>query len=143
MGHYNKFKGENFNWDLTIVEIAKKVREYIKDKYLGFKFSVRIQKFSMGRSLYVQLKDIPLGTNLINVDLVKHVQKTKEPPDNVNDWQTDEIKSMMADIKKYANSFNRTESHIQSDYYSTNFYLHMNISADLQKKHGKAEGFIT
>lgn len=51
--------GDNYNINLSIVEIAKIVRNYVKNKYPTCKFSVRSERGSMCRSLSVDLKEFP------------------------------------------------------------------------------------
>ena len=52
----NGWKGSNYNIDLSLKEIAKIVRTYIKEKYPTYKFSVRTLYASMCQELYVELK---------------------------------------------------------------------------------------
>ena len=45
---YKSEQGSNYDSNLSTTEIAKKLREYIKVNYPGYKFSVRSEYFSGG-----------------------------------------------------------------------------------------------
>ena len=51
--------GDNYDINLSIVEIAKIIRNYVKNKYPTCKFSVRSEHGSMYKSLSVDLKEFP------------------------------------------------------------------------------------
>lgn len=54
------WEGENHKWGRDVADVAKIVRAYVKEKYPTWKFSVRISRYSMGRSLSVDLLECPL-----------------------------------------------------------------------------------
>ena len=54
------WEGENHKWGRDVAEVAKIVRAYVKEKYPTWKFSVRISRYSMGRSLSVDLLECPI-----------------------------------------------------------------------------------
>ena len=59
---YTEFgwEGKNHKWGRDVAEVAKIVRAYVKEKYPTWKFSVRISRYSMGRSLSVDLLECPI-----------------------------------------------------------------------------------
>jgi len=64
-----KWVGSKYDPDLDVVEIAKRIRKDLKREYPGCKFSVRIQRFSMGQSLHVTIKDTDF--QVVNPDWVQ------------------------------------------------------------------------
>lgn len=54
------WEGSRYNSDLSLKEIAKIVRMYVKEKYPTYKFGVRTEYYSMGQSLNVDLKESPV-----------------------------------------------------------------------------------
>ncbi len=55
----NGWKGSNYDSKLSLKEIAKIVRTYVKEKYPTCKFSVRTSYASMCQELHVELKEFP------------------------------------------------------------------------------------
>lgn len=53
------WEGSRYDSNLTLKEIAKIVRNYVKEKYPTCKFSIRTHYASMCRSLSVELKEFP------------------------------------------------------------------------------------
>lgn len=53
-------QGSNYNSNLSTTEIAKKLRNYIKEKHPDYKFSVRSEYYSGGSSISVELKKSPI-----------------------------------------------------------------------------------
>jgi hypothetical protein len=51
------WEGDNYDGNLSIVEIAKLIRKKIKQRYPGCKFSIRTNKYSGGQSLYISLME--------------------------------------------------------------------------------------
>ena len=58
---YTEFgwKGKNHDWNRSLKEIAVIVRQYVKEKYPTYKFSVRTSYASMCQELHVELKQAP------------------------------------------------------------------------------------
>lgn len=54
------WEGSNHDWNLSLKEIAKIVRNYVKMKYPTYKFSVRTSYASMCQELHVDLKESPI-----------------------------------------------------------------------------------
>ena len=53
------WEGKNYNRDLDIKGIAKIVKTNLKKEYPQCKFSVQIERYSMGQSLHVSLMEAP------------------------------------------------------------------------------------
>ena len=77
----NGWAGDNYDSKLTLKEIAKIVRTYVKEKYPTCKFSVRTSYGSMCQSLRVELKEFPskmhkTSDDLRNEGLTEHIVTT-------------------------------------------------------------------
>lgn len=57
--------GSNYNGNLSLKEIAKIVRTYIKEKYPLYKFSVRTSYASMCQELHVDILESPIEICII------------------------------------------------------------------------------
>lgn len=55
----NGWAGSNYNGNLTLKEIAKIVRYYVKEKYPTCKFSIRTKYASMCQELHAELLELP------------------------------------------------------------------------------------
>lgn len=53
------WEGKNHDWDRSLKEVAVIVRNYVKEKYPTYKFSVRTSYASMCQELHIQLKEAP------------------------------------------------------------------------------------
>ena len=118
------WEGSKYDSDLTIVEVAKKVRKELK-KLTGTKWSVTTKKFSMGCSMSVSLMEAPFPVFKEGVD------KTYAQINNFHidraDYITDNAKRILIDAKRLAGSFNYDDSDSQIDYFNTNFYFDLNV----------------
>lgn len=56
----NGWEGSRYDCNLSLKEIAKIVRTYVKEKYPTYKFSVRTSYASMCQELHVELKESPI-----------------------------------------------------------------------------------
>ena len=54
--HTIRTQGDLYNANLGIIEIAKRVRRSLKDA--GLRASVRVQRYSMGQSLNIAIKEV-------------------------------------------------------------------------------------
>lgn len=75
------WEGSRYDRNLTLKEIAKLVRIYVKEKYPTCKFSVRTEYASMCQELHVAIKEFPekmykSGEDLKNEGLVEHIKTT-------------------------------------------------------------------
>ncbi len=91
---YKAEQGSNYDSNLSTTDIARNLRNYIKQNYPGYKFSVTSQYFSGGSSISVKLKETPV--ELTNFETMK------------------------AYIEKYSDNFNRIwdeDLHTYTSYY--------------------------
>lgn len=146
-------KQQKYSMDLK--EIAKKIKQQLKRKYPKCKFSVTIERYSMGQSLHISLMSGPFEA----VDKSKTVQKMIENgngpwvekvgvenavghfqlnPYTLKDYDEYEglcngcyLTPKAFEVMKFAlncsQHFNYDDSDIQTDYFDVNFYLHLNI----------------
>ena len=147
----NGWEGSHYDRDLDIKEIAKRLRKQLKTKFPKCKFSITIERYSMGQSMSLSLMEAPFTaiigqrirefTNGEEVFTVKPVDEEhsqlnqyafSDPYESVKGNSNGAILSKEAwDIMKYAckaaASFNYDDSDGMIDYFDTNFYLHPNI----------------
>ena len=151
--NYDVFKGKNYNSDLTTTEIAKLIRKQLKKEFPNCKFSVRTEYFSGGSSITVSLmyspfkikqkfEDIPEEAFLFyDKEQVKQSQNQNyhqlsisyfyEPYDPTK-WcngvfLTKKGYELLKRVVEIVNSYRYVESDLQTDYYSTNFYFHLEL----------------
>ncbi|NMW84703.1 hypothetical protein HKO22_02955 [Peptoniphilus sp. AGMB00490] len=131
---YNNIIGTNYDANLKIKDIAKKVKSYIKDTY-GVKNSVRSEYDTIfimlkldnsfkatsreelpnnKRSFIVEhisrkLDDVNITVDIFNSYLKDHVYINKKGQD------------MIEDIETYMNSFNYDKSDVMTDYFDYKF----------------------
>ena len=65
----NGWKGSRYNSSLSIKDIAKNIRDYVKAVYLNYKFSVTTELFSGGSAIRVALIETPV--ELTNKELMR------------------------------------------------------------------------
>ena len=101
----NGWEGSRYNGNLSLKEIAKIVRAYVKEKYPTCKFSVRTSYASMCQELHVSIKEFPgkmykTGEDLKNEGLTEHIKTEISFGDHKGepyeyDRYTDEINAML------------------------------------------------
>lgn len=121
--------------DMDIRDIASAVRDGIKaatkaGTLPAFKVSVRISRYSGGRSLRVEVTDVPAGYLIPNLDnAMWHVEHPETwiggAPYGVRDRLSIEAQKHLDIIKAIVDEFHWDESDIQADYFSCNFYRHV------------------
>lgn len=90
--------------DLDIKDIAKLVRTDLKQAYPDYKFSVRIERFSMGQAINVEVFNT-------GVD---------------NRWE-DEGRALQQKLEKIIDAYSYDNSDPMTDYFHTRFYSHVYI----------------
>ena len=119
----NGWKGDKYDRDLSIKEIAKRIREELKKEYSDCKFSVKKHEFSGGASISVTIKETPKSIYTTNNDIINYSLFDKsENDDNFNAYGNKLIK----DIFKICNSYRYSDCDGMIDYFCTNFYLTVN-----------------
>lgn len=132
----NGWQGENYDRNLSTTDIAKLIRQYVKQAYPLHKFSVTREYFSMGSSIHVALMEAPhpvFAEGKATADA--HVQNAPayfEPSrrtygDEPRCVLTEQAIGVLKDVQQFINSYNYNDSDSMIDYFSTNFYSHLDI----------------
>lgn len=115
---------------LGIKEIAKQVRERLAAEFPACKFSVTIDRYSMGQSLTVSLMSAPFPTfnqptenkyTKVNHHWLKHTLP------NETTIYTEECRTVLMRIKEIVNEYNYDNSDPVTDFYDVNFHFELNI----------------
>ena len=149
---YTQFgwEGSRYDCDLSLKEIAKIVRAYVKEKYPTYKFSVRTHYASMCQELAVVLKESP-------IEIYKAAEEVSEEEElafiknaernnlwHLNSWTRENFeseykkiaeehgdfckimneatKAVIDDVDAFVNSYNYNDSDGMIDYFDVNFY---------------------
>lgn len=148
---YTEFgwKGKNHQWNRSLKEIAVIVRNYVKEKYPTYKFSVRTEYASMCQELHVSLKEAPKDiyktleqlnkTDLFNIykkldrngyycsgelygeKFEEAILKAWNDSDFYKIY-TDEVSSILEDVNNFVKSYNYEDIDGQIDYFHVDFY---------------------
>lgn len=149
------WEGQNYDRNIGIKEIAKKVRTHLRTQFPDCKFSVTIERYSGGQSMNISLMEAPFKAilkkgSIVNNEFVsmqdqgykfEHYGQLNQYTfsDDYNSislpirgWNNGQQLSrkawdVMKEAYKYAVSFNYDDSDAMIDYFHTNFYLHLNI----------------
>ena len=119
------WEGKNYDNNLSTKEITKIVRQRLKKEFSECKFSVRYKSFAGGSSISCALVSAPF--DVFTEDLkdgyiqVNHFYIEKE---NIF---TDKAKEVLKKVTHMFTSFNYDDSDAQIDYFSTNFYFHLEV----------------
>ena len=119
------WEGKNYDNNLSTKEITKIVRQRLKKEFSECKFSVRYKSFAGGSSISCTLVSAPF--DVFTEDLkdgyiqVNHFYIEKE---NI---LTDKAKEVLKKVTDMFTSFNYNDSDAQIDYFSTNFYFHLEV----------------
>ncbi len=136
----NGWAGSNYDSKLQTKDIAKKVREYTKKNFPGFKFSVRTEWSMYTDSMYIELKE---GTCIPFVDGSRSAERGYMSTMNtVKGWEnelTPEMFKVLDAVTTYASSFRYDDSDGMQDYYDTNFYLSIKVSDEYKVIEPKAK----
>lgn len=127
---------------LDVVEVAKRVRAEIKaaQKAGGLpegKIAVTTERFAGGCSLSIRVVNVE--AQMFNPERV--AIEVMRPHDY---WNDDEYRAMprfttdgqniMAALKTIVGKYHRDESDLMTDYFNVNFYLHVDVSSEQEKK---------
>ena len=128
--------GSKYNNGRDIVDIAKLVRSDIANAIKagllpkGLKTGVRIERFSMGRSLNVKITAAPgvcfLSVARVRFDMVEPHEFTRLP------LLSPAGKRIIETLEAIMNAYNRNDSDIMSDYHNVSFYGGARFSGSLE-----------
>ena len=126
-------QGKKYNKNLDVKEIAKLVREDIKKELPNIKTSVRIERYSMGRSINIEV--IELNYNPFNKLWVKQMVKDDLITESmyIKDFQL-----IMDKLKEIVNNYNYNNSDGMTDYFDVNFYSNIVIEGELRERYYNA-----
>lgn len=149
---YTQFgwEGSHYDCDLSLKEIAKIVRTYIKEKYPTYKFSVRIHYASMCQELTAVLKESPIEiyktaeeaseedelafikkaerhglwnlTSWTREVFESEYKKITEEHGNFYKIMNEATKAVIDDVDAFVNSYNYDDCDGMIDYFDVNFY---------------------
>lgn len=137
---YNKgTKGSKYNKDLNIKDIAKLIRKDIKTaikegKLPEMKTSVRINRYSGGQSLTIDIKEFKVG-GFLNPEYIKayhknpHLAYTEYPP-----RYYPFVERALEDLERIANAYNYDNSDSMFDYFDVNYYTTIGINWEVEKE---------
>lgn len=144
--------GSNYNGNLSLKEIAKIVRTYIKEKYPLYKFSVRTSYASMCQELHVDILESPIEIykpfeeltsddfskigrclypfdyliddrlNFLNASKEEKRKVIEESESSGKNVLNDITKAVIDDVDAFVNSYNYNDSDGMIDYFDVNFY---------------------
>lgn len=120
----NGWEGSRYDSLLSTIDISARVRAYAKERYKDYKFSVRTEYYSGGSSIYIKLVSGPVPA--FKEDAPRPYVSTMS---NISEnfGLTSEVFAVVSDVVAYCNSFNYDDSDSMTDYFDTNFYLHINV----------------
>lgn len=120
--------------NLDITDIAKLVRKEIKETFPELKTSITTERYSMGRSLSVVVKEspVPLKNPLYDSEFVWSIRVGKitswNDEDNAKrEYMTEEGKRVESAIKDIIGQYNFDDSDAMTDYFHVAFHSGVRI----------------
>lgn len=127
----NGWKGENYNGFMSTKKITALIREYIKQTYPLYKFSVTFSSFSGGSSISISLLEAP--HEVLNIPNDKtHIQINHYYIDR-NDELTEQTKELLTDINNFIKSYRFSDCDGMIDYFDVNFWYDIEIGKGYSK----------
>ena len=122
----NGWEGSRYDRNLRTTDISARVKVYTKERYPNYKFSVRTEYYSGGSSIYIKLLSgpVPAFTADAKRDYISTMSEVRNYP-----GLTDEVRAVLTDVVDYCNSYNYDDSDSMTDYFDTNFYLHIYVGS--------------
>lgn len=117
---------------MDIKDIASNIRKELKQAYKGYKFSVRLSRYSGGQSLNVTIKSVPEGTQIISSEWIREFARSGQWPTHINQL-TDEMEKVQEGVEAISNAYNFDKSDISYDYFHVNYYCFVNFCYDLTR----------
>ncbi len=120
--------------------IAKEIRKQLKKEFPRCKFSVRIERYSGGQSLYVSLMSAPFEAFTSDMDAngnprsgdyaqLNYYQLRQEPDEYIcnGNYITKEAWDTMVRVDEIQKGYNWDNSDLQTDYFDVNFYFNPSV----------------
>lgn len=146
----NGWKGSRHDSNLTLKEIAQRVREFVKEAFPTYRFSVRTSYASMCQELHVEMKESPAPVVKTLDDLTDDdVHEIIRQANRMNDWPlaswsdaearaaiaslwdrkpsmyrilTERAAAVRDEVDAYVKSYNREDCDGMIDYFDVDFY---------------------
>lgn len=125
---------------MDITEIAKKVRKQLKAEFPECRFSVRIERYSMGQSMSISLMKAPFAAFAKTEDVngnqrtgdyaqLNQFQLRREPNEYICNglFLTPDAWRVMKRADEIQSCYNWDNSDSMTDYFDVNFYFHPEI----------------
>lgn len=143
-------QGDKFNRDRNIADVAKLVRADIKAAIAsnllpkGIKCSVRIERYSMGRTLHVTVTACPVM--VVNPAFVRWSRNNPhasmlDAPAEASDRYSPEGRHILNTLTSIVEAFNRRVTSNQPDDYS-NVAFHTDIQFDIDLRNGQSAAIL-
>ena len=113
----NGWKGENYDWRRDLKDIASIVRQYVKETYPCFKFSVRMDRNYNRLSVQIVEGPVKIANDLMGSTIWKHRRADGAEYPEV-------ICQMADDVNSVVNSYNFEDIDGSIDYFSVGFWFH-------------------
>lgn len=123
-----------------IKEIAKQIRKQLKKEFPQCKFSVRIERYSMGQSMSISLTAAPFAAFTGDMDAngnprsgdyaqLNPYQLRQEPDEYIcnGNYITKEAWDTMARVDEIQKGHNWDNSDLMTDYFDVNYHFHAEI----------------
>jgi len=129
--------GDKYSREMGGAEIAAAIRNDIKEavkrgELPRAKYSTRLQRFAGGKSITITYADVPF--DLYNRAFLKFEIETGGRKIFNGDRYSPERKALEKKLADIANRCNFDGSDLQTDYFSVNFYLHVDVDFDYDKR---------
>lgn len=136
---------------IDVKDLAKTVRQKAKEIFPDYKFSVTIERFSMGQSIHISIMEGPdeLFVPMEEIDfdgitnrgyynkeewIQQHENTLKNQYTQINEfhyqksWEINKkAKEIITKIKEILDEYHYVDSDPYTGYYNTNFYYHLAI----------------
>lgn len=111
---------------MDITDIAKAIRKDLKEKFPAMKFSVTTDRFSMGCSLTITIKQ--MSYNPFNP-----AYDPNSSPFGTRRY-TKEFEALLEELEKVADQYNYSDCDGRIDYFDVNYYSHVKLDCDLSER---------
>ena len=127
----NVVVGSKYDSKTSVKEDAVSIRNDIKEAVKagtipkGFKFSVRVDSYSMGQSLYVTVTEVPAGFVMNNVEFRRaYVVDPLGDGCRRLERYTREASNLLSAVDEIVHGYNRKNVDSSSDFYDVKFSFH-------------------
>ena len=129
--------GSKYTPGTDVKEIAKMIRKDIADAIkagripAGTKCSVRIDRFSGGKSIDLYVTALPAGFHIYSREYVEHTLTNKHGYFE-GKRRSDEATALIKTLKSISDSYNYDDSDSMTDHFDVNFYGHEDFDSKLE-----------